>query len=329
MNVTIPYLDSITDFGELIVLASVLSLFCTSVTEVIKNLFADILCKRNSSCMIAVSGVISMLTGIMWSESFASSDISFTDSLWLGVILWLGSQGFFIMLEDSNGFLGKYFRSLEDIALENGNSVTEEYEAEISRLIAENTALTDEISKLRDTPHNSVEIQKDSSLYFSYPVNYIAVSVPFSPSHYAVDFGWSSSYGGSDQPVYAAFSGTVDMAGFYTGGAGNMVRVFFDDAENDCRWYAIYKHLSVINVKKGNEVSLGDRLGNMGSTGDASGNHLHFDLIKVPYGAGYTQTQSNRAKYSVNPLDFLYAYPEQVVGDVTDEKYDIKRLITV
>ncbi len=329
MTITIPYLTSLTDFGELIVLASLLSLFCTSVTEVIKNLFVETLCTKNSSCMIAISGVVSILTGILWTQNFAVNDISFTDSLWLGVILWLGSQGFFVMLEESDGFLGKYFNSLTDLADNISLKTNEEYEKELSELKNENEQLKAENEQIKKRcEEKDDEIPPiENEILFSYPVNYIAVSVPFSSSHYAVDFGWSSSYGGSTPPVYASFGGTVDMAGFYTGGAGNMVRIYFDDGENDCRWYAIYKHLSKINVSKGDSVLQGDKIGNMGSTGDADGNHLHFDLIKVPYGAGYTQTPANRAKYSVDPLKYLYAYPDQTVGNVTDEKYDIKRLI--
>ncbi len=327
MTINIPYLDSLSQFGKIIILASILSIFCTSLTETVKNLFAGYLCSKDSSVMIAVSGIISMLTGIFWALSFAGEDISFMKSVWLGLTLWLGSQGFFIMLEDSDGFLGKYFNSLEELSADDTSS-KEEYESTIEELKRENSLLMEENERLKaENPPVEQLIPRTDEIYFSYPVNYIAVSTPFSKEHYALDLGWSRENGGANQPVYASFSGTVDMAGYFTGGAGNMVRIYFDDKINNCRWYAIYKHLSKIDVLKGRDVLLGDKIGNMGNTGDADGNHLHFDLIKTAYGAEYTQTSANRAKYSVDPMKYLYAYPDQIIGNETDEKYDIKRLI--
>ena len=160
---------------------------------------------------------------------------------------------------------------------------------------------------------------------FRYPVNYIAISVPFSSKHYAVDFGWNASYGGANVAIYSAFAGIVDEAGYVSGGAGIRVRVRFDDKVNNCTWYAIYKHLSKITVSAGQNVSMGQQLGNMGCTGDSDGEHLHFDLIKVAYKSSYIQTESSRKQYSVDPIKFLYCYENQLVGDVTDSKYNILR----
>ena len=331
VNIYIPYMDSVFSFAKIVMLAAILSLFCTSLTEIFKNLLASRLAEKNSSCMIALSGLISMAVGILWPFCFARQDISLSDSVWLGLILWLGSQGFFISLEESDGILGKYFNSFGDIInkIQNsGEKSCDEIIALNESLTKENDQLKREIKELTKKPPVIPIEEENGENYFRYPVDYIAISVPFSPpEHYAVDFGWSSSNGGQTQSIYSAFSGTVDMAGFYTGGAGNMVRIYFDDKENNCRWYGIYKHLSKINVKNGDEIILGSKIGNMGSTGDASGNHLHFDLIRTSYGSSYTQTSSSRAKYSVDPIKYLYAYPEQVVGNVTDGKYDIKRFI--
>ncbi|MBE6038063.1 MAG: M23 family metallopeptidase [Anaerofustis stercorihominis] len=336
-NITLsfPYADALEKFAGLIVLASVLSLVCTALTEIIKNMFCDSLVKRSSSCIIAINGVVCIFTGIFWSKTFAREDISFLYSLWLGIILWLGSQGLFTTLEDSDGILGKFFRSLSTIANEenindgNINDVTSDKENnEIQSLKDQIEKLTQELENKGNSDNVKEETIPDTDeVLFRYPVNYIAISEPYSTNHYAVDFGWNRNYGGSEPEIYSAFSGTVDMAGFYTGGAGNMVRIYFDDEANNCRWYAIYKHLSDVNVSKGDEITMGDKIGRMGNTGDATGNHLHFDLIKVPYGAGYTQTQASRAKYSVDPLLYLYVYPEQIVGDATDKKYNIMRLV--
>ena len=41
---------------------------------------------------------------------------------------------------------------------------------------------------------------------------------------------------------------------------------------------SIYIHMNSLNVKEGDEVKEGDKIGAVGSTGRASGPHLHFGL---------------------------------------------------
>ena len=40
-----------------------------------------------------------------------------------------------------------------------------------------------------------------------------------------------------------------------------------------------YYHLSKISVQSGAMVEVGDKLGEVGSTGRSTGNHLHWDLL--------------------------------------------------
>jgi cell wall-associated NlpC family hydrolase/biotin carboxyl carrier protein len=57
--------------------------------------------------------------------------------------------------------------------------------------------------------------------------------------------------------------------------------------KNDDGTYSLYAHLSDRLVQPGDSVKAGRMIGNVGSTGNATGPHLHFEIRKVPYfGAG-------------------------------------------
>ena len=85
--------------------------------------------------------------------------------------------------------------------------------------------------------------------------------------HTGVDI--SASYG---TPIRAAASGRVIFAGWY-GGYGNMIII--DHGGNIS---TVYGHLSRIAVRSGEEVSEGDIIGYVGSTGLSTGPHLHFEV---------------------------------------------------
>ncbi|MGW3040013.1 M23 family metallopeptidase [Kitasatospora sp. NPDC001159] len=92
-------------------------------------------------------------------------------------------------------------------------------------------------------------------------------------------------------PVRAAASGVVVKAG--NGGAyGNEVEIKLADGK-----YAQYAHLSVIGVKIGQTVTVGQRLGLSGATGNVTGPHLHFEIRTGPeYGS------------DINPVAYLRAH---------------------
>lgn len=72
--------------------------------------------------------------------------------------------------------------------------------------------------------------------------------------------------------VRAAASGTVVSAG-YSGAYGN--RVVIKHANG---YETTYNHLSKTSVSKGQKVSAGDSIGKVGSTGNSTGSHLHFEV---------------------------------------------------
>lgn len=130
---------------------------------------------------------------------------------------------------------------------------------------------------------------------YRYPVNYINITQYYSASHMALDLGWSSAYYGPNQNIYACFDGEV-IVNSYASDAGNYVAIRHDNGD-----ISRYMHLKNSIVSVGQRVSKGEKVGVMGDTGNAIGNHLHFDLSK------------NGSR--VNPLDYLYVYNGQVVSD--------------
>lgn len=86
--------------------------------------------------------------------------------------------------------------------------------------------------------------------------------------HKGIDI--AKSYG---EDVMASFDGKVISAGYNNGGYGNLIIIEHD---NNLKTY--YAHLSNIYVKQGDSVKKNDIIGTIGSTGNSTGPHLHFEL---------------------------------------------------
>lgn len=74
-------------------------------------------------------------------------------------------------------------------------------------------------------------------------------------------------------PSYAADGGFVTFVGWTDIGYGNLVRI---DHGNGLASY--YGHLNGFNVVLGQAVQRGDLIGYVGSTGNSTGPHLHFEI---------------------------------------------------
>ena len=75
--------------------------------------------------------------------------------------------------------------------------------------------------------------------------------------------------------VYAAAGGKVVEAGYSSFGWGNTVLI-----EHANGLKTRYAHCSALNVSVGDTVSRGEKIGEVGSTGDSDGNHCHFEVYK-------------------------------------------------
>lgn len=78
----------------------------------------------------------------------------------------------------------------------------------------------------------------------------------------------------SDRTIKAADNGTVEYAG-WDGGYGNKVVINHNNGMK-----TVYAHLASLSVKKGQTVPRGTKLGVMGTTGNSTGIHLHFEVYK-------------------------------------------------
>lgn len=91
---------------------------------------------------------------------------------------------------------------------------------------------------------------------------------PYLTYHEGVDF---SAYGGT--PVYAPAAGTVVLAEpLYVRGGTVII-------DHGIGLYSGYYHLSAVHATAGQTVQPGDLLGEVGTTGLSTGNHLHWDLL--------------------------------------------------
>ena len=140
--------------------------------------------------------------------------------------------------------------------------------------------------------NNSSSNSGTSSSGFIKPVNsYVTTGMYYSSGAYhgAVDFG---AAGVNGMPVYAAADGIVHITAALTTSYGNYVIIAHYNG-----LYTLYAHgqAGSICVSEGQAVKKGQQIMRVGSTGNSTGPHLHFEVRK------------SQGTYScrVNPLSYL------------------------
>ena len=134
-----------------------------------------------------------------------------------------------------------------------------------------------------------------SSSGFIYPVpsgyRTITTGMYYSSGAYhgAVDFG---SGGVNGQPVYAVADGTVIVSERLSGSYGNYIIIMHDNG-----LFTLYAHGQdgSRTVSAGDRVTQGQQIMRVGSTGNSTGPHLHFEV----------RTSPGNYSNSVNPKDYL------------------------
>ncbi len=88
--------------------------------------------------------------------------------------------------------------------------------------------------------------------------------------HRAIDVGtWKGA------PILAADSGYVAAAGWDDSGYGRMVII-----DHGNGFQTLYAHMEKYYVEVGDSVAKGEQIGEVGSTGNSTGPHLHFEVMK-------------------------------------------------
>jgi hypothetical protein len=126
---------------------------------------------------------------------------------------------------------------------------------------------------------------------------------------------WASGYHkgidlySDNRDIYCTCDGVVRTVGYDKNGWGYYVRV--ENKENKNIHISCHFAKDTINVKVGQVVSRNTILGKMGSTGNSTGIHLHFQIEK-----------SNNDRTVIDPTIWL-GIPN-VVGSYYSENYKIK-----
>ena len=122
--------------------------------------------------------------------------------------------------------------------------------------------------------------------------------------HLGTDWG-----GSAGDPIFATMSGQVVKAQ-YDSSRGNYVIIkhTFD------QYYSTYQHNASNSVNVGDQVSQGQRIANMGTTGDSTGVHLHFAISTTPYGS---YADDGQVGIFIDPE--IYLQSEIIVGGGGDD----------
>ena len=142
----------------------------------------------------------------------------------------------------------------------------------------------------------SLELSKEETFAaYSERLEDILVGIAFTPIGYPANFIMNSRFGYRNDPVRRGrveFHPGID----FKGKRGDAVKSTADGKVIIAGWFqgygkcvkikhknnleTLYGHLSKINVKEGQMVNSGQIIGQVGSTGHSTGNHLHYEVRK-------------------------------------------------
>ena len=169
-----------------------------------------------------------------------------------------------------------YKADIDDVAAFNGITKNEKLSVGDELIIPDGQKTEESDKPVKSSSSNNTAVIYSKNLknvdgYFIYPL-------PTGPrirktqgihDKYAIDIGAPSG-----TPIYAAASGTVVIARTgYNGGYGTFVVIKHPNGTE-----TRYAHMSRLGTRAGEQVSQGEVIGYVGSTGRSTGPHLHIEV---------------------------------------------------
>lgn len=148
--------------------------------------------------------------------------------------------------------------------LESHNS---ELEAELDRIINSVAGGTGSNENIESLPGESGFLRPISgriTSYYGYRVNPVTGQYKL---HKGIDY--AGNYG---DPIKASKSGVVEYSGWISGYGNTIILGHGNGVQT------LYPHAQTLNVSYGDTVSQGDVIATVGSTGNSTGPHLHFEI---------------------------------------------------
>ena len=167
----------------------------------------------------------------------------------------------------------------EKVTLDEAKEAVEEEEANVKALLSEKEAEIAALEKIIQEERARLaeeQRRKYDGGMFAWPCpGYSYISSEYGYRVHPI-YGYQLFHNGVDMaassgtPILAAYSGKV-IAAAYSSSMGNYVMIDHGDG-----LITIYMHASALYVSSGQEVSRGEQIAAVGSTGNSTGPHLHF-----------------------------------------------------
>ncbi len=227
---------------------------------------------------------IADMFGVSESTILAANDMKKGDKLVVGDTLFIlpisGLEHTVTKGQTLKGIATLYKVDVSDITLY--NDISQDSALAVGdKLIIPGAEMLDEGGD-KPSPNLKASTTKDKNYYASHPIKgiagYFINPVPtgittqglHGPGHRGIDIG---AHMGT--PIYAAASGIVLAAKEgWDGGYGNMVIIQHPNGTK-----TLYGHMSRLGSNTGESVQQGEVIGYVGSTGQSTGPHLHFEVF--------------------------------------------------
>ena len=118
--------------------------------------------------------------------------------------------------------------------------------------------------------YSAPEANIKTEISIRYPLDEMKVNQGYYFFHPGIDFE-----GTTGDPIYPIMDGRVEYVQYSKYDYGNAVIV---DHENGYK--SLYAHMSVVETGVGEDVTVFDEIGEVGSTGRSTGDHLHLEVYE-------------------------------------------------